>query len=219
MQVAVMLIFLAVWLIILWIGSIALETTGMVRSKARFQALSALTGTGFTTREAESIVNHPKRRRIATWLIFIGNAGIIAFIILMILYLRAGLAAPSSLHIGIIVGVIIICVLLAKLRVADKLTTGIIRLVRGGRSVPDLLTEELLHQAGDYGVAHVVVREKDRAAGLALKDTDLNMSGITVVAIERGDEVLPFPGAEETVLVGDYLLCYGKVAEIIRLTR
>ena len=43
MQVAVMLIFLAVWLLILWIGSIAFESTGLSRSKARFQALSALT--------------------------------------------------------------------------------------------------------------------------------------------------------------------------------
>jgi len=37
MQVAVMLIFLAIWLIILWLGSIALENTGMARAKARFQ--------------------------------------------------------------------------------------------------------------------------------------------------------------------------------------
>jgi hypothetical protein len=219
MQVAVMLIFLAVWLIILWLGSIALEATGMVRSKARFQALSALTGTGFTTREAESIVNHPRRRGIATWLIFIGNAGIIAFIILMILYVRAGLAAPSLLHIGIILGIILIFILLMKLRVVDRLTTGIIRLVRRGRAVPDLLTEELLHQAGDYGVAHVAVREEGGVAGLALKDTKFNASGITVLAIERGDEVLPFPRTEETVLAGDYLLCYGKVAEMLRLTQ
>ncbi len=37
MQILVMLVFLAVWLLILWIGSIALEATGLERTKARFQ--------------------------------------------------------------------------------------------------------------------------------------------------------------------------------------
>ena len=49
MQILIMLFFLLVWLFILWIGAIALESTGLERSRARFQALSALSGTGFTT--------------------------------------------------------------------------------------------------------------------------------------------------------------------------
>ena len=87
MQVLVALLFLVVWLLILWIGSMALEATGLDRSKSRFQALSALTGTGFTTSQAEMIVEHPKRRRITTYLIFIGNTGIAAFLILLVLSL------------------------------------------------------------------------------------------------------------------------------------
>ena len=104
-------------------------------------------------------------------------------------------------------------------QVVDKFTNGIMRLVRRGRAVPHLLTEELLHQAGDYGVAHVAIREEDGVADFALKDTGFTARGITILAIERGDRVLPFPKAEETVLVGDYLLCYGKVAEMINLTQ
>jgi len=38
--------------------------TGMEKKKARFQALSAFAGTGFTTKEAESVVNYPARRKI-----------------------------------------------------------------------------------------------------------------------------------------------------------
>ena len=219
MQVVVMLIFLAAWVLVFWLGSIALETTGMERSKARFQALSALSGTGFTTREAESIVNHPGRRRIATWLIFIGNAGIVAFIILMILYVRAGFAAPSAVHVGIILGIIGVVALLIKLRAIDRLTNGIMRLARRGHAVPRLVTEELLHQAGDYGVAHVLVRKQDADGGITLKDTGLTKRGITVLSIERGKKVLPFPGEEEPLQAGDYLLCYGEVAEITGVTQ
>jgi hypothetical protein len=47
MQLAVLSIFLGVWLLVFWVGSVALEMTGMERTKARFQALSAMSGTGF----------------------------------------------------------------------------------------------------------------------------------------------------------------------------
>jgi len=219
MQVAVMFIFLAVWLFIFWTASIAFERTGMDRGKARFQALSALTGTGFTTREAESIVNHPKRRQIATWLIFIGNAGIMAFIILMILFIKSELAAPSLIQIAIILGGIIFLVLIIKLRVIDIFTNAILRLFRGGRALPDFLTEEFLHQASDYAVAHVIVNEKNKTTSYPLEDTGFSEHGITVLAIERGDKVLPFPKTNETILAGDYLLCFGNITDIISSTR
>lgn len=217
MQVTTMVVFLAVWLLIFWLGSILLEATGMDRSKARFQALSAMSGTGFTTRESESVVNHPKRRKIVAWLIFIGNAGIIAFIMFMILYLRAGLEAPSRLHIGIIVGCILFFVLVMKF--VDKPTNAIVRLIGERRATPYLPTEELLYQAGEYGVARVGVSEKAKATGLSLEQTRFAELGITVLAIERGHDVLPFPELEETVLAGDYLLCYGKVANMSSMTQ
>ena len=217
MQVTAMVIFLVVWLLIFWLGSIFLEATGMERSKARFQALSALSGTGFTTRESESIVNHPKRRRIVSWLIFIGNVGIIAFIMLMVLYLKAGLQAPSRLHIAIITGVIILFVLVVKF--VDKPTAAVVRLISRRRALPHLITEELLHQAGEYGVVRISVSEEAVARGLTLKKAGFGEQGIMILAIERGRDVLPFPKSEERVLAGDYLLCYGKVAEIMGMIR
>jgi amino acid transporter len=211
MQITGMLIFLLVWLLILWVGSIALETTGLERSKARFQALSALSGTGFTTREAESIVNHPKRRRIASWLIFLGSVGIIAFILIMILYLRAGLAAPSAAHIIIIIASILVFLLLLWTGIINRLTSGIIKLFH---KAPAYITEEILHQLGDYGIARIKVGETEASTGLTLGNTKFKERNIAVLAIERGEKVLSQPGNEEAVLAGDYLLCYGKISEL-----
>jgi hypothetical protein len=45
------------------IGAVAFEMTGLDRDKAHFQALSCFSGTGFTTREAELITGHHYRRR------------------------------------------------------------------------------------------------------------------------------------------------------------
>jgi len=98
-----MFVFFLIWSLSLWLGSIALEATGMERAKSRFQALSALTGSGFTTREAESVVNHPHRRFIISWLMFIGNAGIIIFIVALIIYVQSNLSSMSMGRIGIII--------------------------------------------------------------------------------------------------------------------
>lgn len=50
--------------------------TGLSQSVAEFQAISCFFGVGFTTSEAEMIVSHPMRRRIASHLIVIGNIGL-----------------------------------------------------------------------------------------------------------------------------------------------
>lgn len=46
------------------LASMALMMTGLSKDVVRFQSRSALTGAGFTTRESESAVSYPVRRRI-----------------------------------------------------------------------------------------------------------------------------------------------------------
>jgi len=214
MQIIVFLVFLGVWLLILWVGSTALEATGMQRSKARFQALSTLTGTGFTTTEAESIVQHPKRRKIATYLIFLGNAGIVAFIILLILYVRAGLTPPSMFLVLLTFAILLAIGLAFWCGLIDKLTNAILRHPGKGQVSSNLAVKEICHQSGDYGVLSLTISEQAGMAGLKLKDAGLRERDITVLAIERGSSILSHPEPEEKLLAGDYLLCYGKLAEI-----
>ena len=220
MQVELAVVFLIIWLLILWFGSIALEATGMERRKARFQSLSALTGTGFTTREAEDIVGHPRRRTIASWLIFFGNAGIIFFAILLILYLGTRLASVSLVRVGIVILPIIILLLLIWFGVADKLGTKIAnRWKRSGHFTSESSSVDIVHQAGDHSVARLLIGKKVPEVGSKMSDTSLAKHAITVLAIERGDKVLPSPAAGETVLAGDCLLCYGKTTELSNLVR
>ena len=58
------------------IAAVAMRLTGLPQDVARCQSISALTGTGFTTSEAEMIVNYPLRRRILVALMVIGNLGL-----------------------------------------------------------------------------------------------------------------------------------------------
>ena len=63
-------------LLIVRVGATALMMTGLSWDSASFQAYSAFFGVGFTTSEAEMVVNHPVRRRIIRDLILMGNIGL-----------------------------------------------------------------------------------------------------------------------------------------------
>jgi hypothetical protein len=70
-------VLMSLSIFIIRIAAVAMRLTGLDDSSARFQALSAFTGTGFTTTESEMIVNYPVRRRIVSVLMIIGNLGLV----------------------------------------------------------------------------------------------------------------------------------------------
>ena len=71
---------LIVSFIVVRIGAIAFQLTGLEWSLAKFQALSCFSGTGFTTKEAELITGNKQRRQIASVLMVLGNAGLVIMI-------------------------------------------------------------------------------------------------------------------------------------------
>ena len=216
MQIGVMLVFLGLWLLLWWLGSIALEATGMERGKARFQALSAFSGTGFTTQEAESIVDHPQRRRIAISLIFLGNAGIVAFLILLVLYIRAGMVWPSLILLGIIVGGLLIIIFALWSGLVDKLTTAVLAIIRPGGAAPALF---ILHREGDYAVVRLRVKEGADLAGRSVQNTGFVKHDIVILALNRGEKSLPLPPVRERLRPGDELLCYGRLADFSEMKK
>jgi len=222
MQPELMLVVLTIWLFILWFGSIALEATGMERRKARFQAMSALTGTGFSTREAEEVVNHPRRRLIAGWMMFLGSVGIILFLLIIVVIIVVGVkpAKPTSPIILIISALPAIALMvLYWIGVLDKLATKIVNwLKRTAYFKPELSNTEIIYHAGEYSLARLTIGKAAPEVGCKISNTSLAKHNITILAIERGDKTLPFPEAKEIVQAGDHLLCYGETAQISKAT-
>ncbi|MDP4582910.1 MAG: hypothetical protein NWT04_03235, partial [Verrucomicrobiales bacterium] len=71
-----LLVIVTISLIVVRVGSTALMMTGLSYDTASFQSYSAFFGVGFTTKEAELVVDHPVRRRIIRDLILAGNIGL-----------------------------------------------------------------------------------------------------------------------------------------------
>ncbi len=97
----------------------------------------------------------------------------------------------------------------------NRLTDGIVRLIRKRKPSSYLPAEEIVHQVGSYGVARLAVSEKIIEITPNLRNTGLAERGVTILAIERMDTDIPFPRDDEKLVAGDYLLCYGKVADLI----
>ena len=89
--VFIFLLVLAVSVVVVRIATVGFTLTGVSKDLAQFQAISAFTGSGFTTVESEEIVNHPVRRRIAMYLMLLGHAGmVVAVPSVLFSFLNAG---------------------------------------------------------------------------------------------------------------------------------
>src|SRR3954452_3234934 len=113
------LITIAVSLLITRVGTTALVHTGLSREVARFQARSAFFGVGFTTSEAESVVNHPVRRRIVLWLVLLGNAGIVTVLASVVLSASSD-KGFTGLRLAILAGGLVLLSLVARTRLLER---------------------------------------------------------------------------------------------------
>ena len=219
MQLELGFLYLAIWVMMLWLGSVSLEATGMERSRAHFQALSALSGTGFTTKDAETVVNHSTRRWIVTWLMFFGNAGFITILILIIVSIGTNMTNISTERIVLVSVFIGISLLFVWLGMMDRVSNSMVRLLRKSRFLKQDITDwDILHREGDYGVFRIAVQHNAAEIGMSLSESQFWRPSVSVLAVERDSGVLPSPASDLELRKGDMLLCYGKVREIMGLT-
>ena len=200
------------------IGAIALEMTGMEASMARFQALSAFSGAGFITREAERIVNHPRRRKIVTYLIILGNAGIVSVIATFVLTLRGAGTLRPSLNLLIILGsVFVLYRITMSQKFGKKLSEKIRNTLRNKFHFERVHIEEILSQSDGFGVASILVGKESKIAGLTLSEARLTQADLVIFSIERDEGMIPIPKAQTKIQVGEQLVCYCKLANLEKL--
>jgi hypothetical protein len=215
MSIVLLIVFVCISYLIVRVGAIALEMTGMERSRARFQALSAFSGTGFTTREAELVVNHPRRRKIVTYLMILGNAGIVSVIATFVLSLRQAGAFRPSLNLAIIAASLFILYRIAShQKFAKKLTSKIRETLREKLHFEKVHVQELLQQSDGYGIASILIGRRSKVAGSTLNQSGFKEKDLMILSVERDEGVISVPKAQTKIQVGDRLICYGKLENL-----
>ena len=232
MNLLLFLITIVVSFIAVRIGAIAFQLTGLEWSLAKFQSLSCFSGTGFTTKEAELITGNPQRRRIASFLMVLGNAGLVTLIATFANTLRPSylpkitipfvhLVFPSFLLPYINLLIVVISVYYTyRIFTHSKFTKKISNFLRNRIIKTEIIKpvsfEELLVTTGGYGISSIGIGKQSPVINQSLRKADLRKHDITVLAVEReqGKEIIPNPSAETRILLNDKLICFGKLDNI-----
>jgi len=207
---ALLVIFIS--FLIIRASAIVLMMTGMERKKAMFQALSAFTGTGFTTKEAEMVVSHPLRRRIVSWLMILGNAGIVTVIITATssFVSSKGYVLPINILI-LLTGIFLIVFITGRKGLMQNWERFVEKRFIKYSSIEEGATEDLLHLLEGYGLVKIIISEDSSFVGKTILRLGFATKKILVLGIERGKKWLSFPGNKKKVEAGDRLIVYGPL--------
>lgn len=233
-MVAVLLfiiVLFASWIVVR-IGAIAFQITGLEWSLAKFQALSCFSGTGFTTKESELIVSDKRRRQIASILMILGNAGLVTLIASAASALNPEQTVipslsetflpfqiPKELAVGINLAIIVLALLVTyrvftNRKIAGKMTRYLRKKIIKQELLKPVSFEELLMLTGGYGISRIEVCEGNPIIDKTLAESELRKNDITVLAIVRGEETIPNPSANRKILKGDGLIAFGKLERL-----
>ncbi len=199
-------------------GAVALMLTGMDWERARFQSLSAFTGTGFTTREAEIVLRHPTRRKIVSWLMILGNAGIVTVIVTATSSLVSSRGYQISLNFFfLIVGIYVIHRVASNKGLTGKWEDFIKRRLLNLPDFDEGTMDDMLHFLEGYGLVKLRIKESSDLANKKISELKLKQEGIIILGIERGKKWIQSPSGEEQLVPKDRVVVYGPLKLLNRL--
>ncbi len=203
-------VLLALSVSVVRIAGVAMRMTGLPENVARFQCLSALTGTGFTTHESEMIVNYPIRRRILVALMIIGNLGLVSVAATFIVALvDAGQGVGSiAWQVFTIVAAIAVIFVMTTFKRLDRTMCDLVGVILARTtSLGDRKYHRMLQLDDGYSIAeHTVVRPHGKDGD----DIWADNNDLKILAVRDGETRAfhQLNGAVE-LSPGDVLICFG----------
>ncbi len=200
-------------LIAVRMGALALMKTGLSSDSASFQSYSAFFGVGFTTKEAELVVNHPIRRRIIRDLILVGNLGLMsgAATVVSTLVLSDG-EIQALIVLGAVILIPVFYKLLSKVAFLQRLLDSVLRFTLRRVGMVKAFDYELLLRTKDgYCVSEVDILEDNSYAGKTLAETRPADEGLIFLGVEKKKGgYIGAPGPDCLIEAGDVVMVYGS---------
>lgn len=223
-----MLPVLGLFLIILFsyvvirVASVALEITGLTEEVANFQALSAFTGTGFTTPESESAISNPTRRGIIKSIIILGNAGLTTAIASLIFTFMGEDFKTNFMHFVILVlGLIIIFAILKSTYAYSTLKKIIYWFLTKYSSLQVHDYHEILGLGKGFVISKIKIDSESWMVNQELKDLKLDREGTLILSIEKFEDekklFIGAPNGKTLIEKNDVITCYGRPEAIKNL--
>ena len=216
--------FLIVSVITLGFGQVAtgaLIATGLPPEIAAFQARSAFSGAGFTTTEAENVVNHPMRRRIIATTMFVGSLGTPTLVVTVLVGLIApGPGSTTERSLVLIAGAVGIVLLVLNrpmrrvlVEVGRRRTTRRLTAALGGD------VDEIMSLGDGFVVDAVRLVDEPGPTYRSLRALAHAIPGCTVLGVRRPDGYVGEPPIDMELHAGDELIVHGRREVIAELAR
>lgn len=213
-------ILILLYWIITEVFTVLFRLIGLPEEKARFQVVSLLTGTGFTTRESELMLSNRPRRRLARVTMLFGYVFNITIVSAFVnIFVAVGETQLGHFVLSMLIPIFAVAAVLLLIRY-HRVRLWVDRLIERaadhrsvGQSANGLT---VVDQMGSHTIARVTLRTIPEALEeKPLAQTDLRSAhNILVLMLERenGDNVTPTP---ETVFkIGDRATVFGDYKEI-----
>lgn len=206
-----LVVILALAYVIVIAGASAYELTGLDRNAAFFQALSAFTGTGFTTLQAEKVVEHKVRRNITMTLIILGYAAAATVVATLVRSVQVRSAYDAIWHVGIAGITVLAAYLFFRGSGMVHLNDFIRRWVASRVEHEPVLHDDLFKYKPGFGIARIEVPADSRVVGKRLMDLPLKEQQLQVLLIEMEDDTIVVPDGQYTVQPLSHLVVFGRL--------
>lgn len=212
--IATFIISLIVFIIIIDIFAVLFRLTGMPIDKARFQVISLLTSTGYTTKESELITQHPIRRKLASALMITSYVSTLTFISFLVRILSNSLLNIKS--IAALLAFIILATVFLKSPLLDMVENTIEHIIDKStlwKKVNSRYLNFITKHRG-YSICEVYLSENHNLVGVSIKESKLTDIEIKVLSVDQGHESINFPSPDYIFEENDKLTVYGNTHNI-----
>ena len=214
----------AILILLYWIISevftVLFRFIGLPEEKARFQVISLLTSSGFTTRESEMFLSTRSRRRLARITMLFGyvfNITIVSAFVNVFVSMKMSDAGSFVLSMLIPIAALAAVLLLTRFRkVRAWVDRQIERVADRYSSGKDINGIVIVDQIGGQTIARVTLHKIPAALeGKSLMEANLRSAhNILVLMIEQQNGVIVSPTPKSVFRTGDQLTVFGKYREI-----
>ncbi|MGE7186100.1 TrkA C-terminal domain-containing protein [Peribacillus sp. NPDC006672] len=212
MNLVFMLLYFIIIVLVIEISVTLLKLTGLKSTVARFQVISMLTGTGFTTDESKSIIDHPVRRKISMFLILFGVFSLAVIISSISTLLTDDL---RLMELSIIIGILVALAIFVKTpflnnRISNKMRSE----MYNHYELWEHPIEDVLFLEDEDVVMEIDIYEDSEFIDVKAFDVIPHGADINILFIESGEVIIRKELYEHKIKLGDNLLLYGDKREI-----
>lgn len=205
-------IYFVLIFLVLEIAVTLLIISGLDKEVARFQAVSMLTATGFTTQESELIARHPIRRKIAIFLILFGVFSLAVMIASISTILTKDLRIVQLIIITSLFGIGLFVV---KNKSFTRIMSGEFhQKLKKEYELHEMPFQEILYLSEGDLFTSVRIDEESPYVNRKMEEVFTADKDILLLFVRRGEEKIRHERMKLVIQAKDELFVYGSKAVI-----